>query len=511
MSARTGRRARQAQETTGPTRSEEYRQLRHPFTPQKIFRDDVVADMHAMSLKTLSDLGIKILLPEARDLLKQAGALVDEDSQMVRIGPEIVAKALHTAPRVIRIRASNPARDQMFQEGAMLFAPGAGCPNVTDALRGRRAGSLETFRETTMLQQTYDVIHVLGPSAKPQDVPNNIRHYDFMRTQIGLSDKPMFMYARGRGQVAQNLEMIQIANALSDAEMRNGSWAFTIINTNSPRMIDVPMALGIIDMARAGQMSIITPFCLAGAMAPITIAGALVLQHAEALAAIALSQIAGPGAPVAYGGFASNVDMKSGSPAFGTPAHVQLSIGSGQLARFIGLPWRSAAGSAGNVADMQSAGEQHMGLWAQLQANATITVHAAGWLEGGLTFGYEKFINDIEALQQIAELCRPVPQELDDLAWRALADVAPGGHFFATQHTMDRFRDAFYEPLVADLTNFGTWTEHGANTSTERATGIWQRDLANFKTPAGCAERADRIAQYIADGIAAGGAAPSEG
>ena len=511
MPPRTGRRARHAPDTTTPPRSHAYRQLRHPFTPQRVFSDDTVAGMHAMALRTLSELGLKVLLPEARQIFAQAGALVDHDTQMVRIGADLIAAALTAAPKSIRLRTPNPAREQAFEQGAMLFSPGSGCPNVTDTIRGRRAGSLESYTETTKLQQHFDVIHLLGPSAEPQDIPAPLRHYDMMRTQLSLSDKPVCVYARGRGQVTQSLEMIALAHGLDHTALRDGSWAYTVINTNSPRQIDVPMAEGIIDMARAGQLSIITPFCLAGAMAPITITGALVLQHAEALGAITLAQLTAPGAPVAYGGFASNVDMKSGSPAFGTPAHMKLTIGSGQLARHIGLPWRSAAGAASNVADMQAAGENHMGLWAALQANATLTIHSAGWLEGGLSFGYEKFINDVESLQQLAEMCMPVPQDPASLGWDALRDVAPGGHFFATQHTMDRYRDAFYTPLVADLSNHGAWEDAGALTSTQRATAIWQEVLRDFTPPPSGEGVTDRLAAFIEAGTKAGGAAPSEG
>jgi len=244
-------------------------------------------------------------------------------------------------------------------------------------------------------------------------------------------------------------------------------------------------------------------------MAPVTLAGALVLQHAEALGAIALTQLARSGAPVSYGGFSSNVDMKSGAPAFGTPEHMKLSICTGQLARHVGLPWRSAAGSASNASDMQAAGENHMGLWAATLANATLTVHAAGWLEGGLTFGYEKFINDVEALQTLAELCTSPETDDESLGWEALADVDPGGHFFSTQHTMERYAKAFYEPLVADLSNFGTWTEKGTKSSAERATSIWQTHLDSYQTPQGHDQRAGRLAPYIEARKARGGSRPS--
>jgi len=511
LSARRGGRAR-ARNPAGAAerpRTDTYRQLRHPFEPQRVFSDDAVANIHETALRVLQELGIKMLLPEARSILAEAGALVDPSDDMVRIGRDLVDAALASAPRSFRLRAANPQREQIFEPGAMLFMAGSGCPNATDLERGRRPGSLHDFEETIKLQQAFDVIHMFGPSAEPQDVPVNLRHYAMTRTQLIHGDKPLFVYARGRRQVAESLDLIRLGLALDDADFSDGVWATTIINTNSPRQIDIPMAEGIIDFARAGQMSVITPFCLAGAMAPVTLAGALVLQHAEGLAAITLAQLARAGAPVAYGGFSSNVDMKSGAPAFGTPEHVKLSIGSGQLARHVGLPWRSASGAASCAADMQAAGETHMGLWAALQANATLTVHAAGWLEGGLTFGYEKFINDIEALQTIAELCRPAGEDEDSLAWSALADVQPGGHFFATEHTMQRYRDAFYQPLVADLSNFGTWSEAGARNATERATGLWQTVLRDFAAPAHGADADERIARYIEDRTAAGGAPPA--
>jgi trimethylamine--corrinoid protein Co-methyltransferase len=329
-----------------------------------------------------------------------------------------------------------------------------------------------------------------------------------MQAQICRADKPMFVYARGHAQSADSLHMIRLGHDLSDDDWAEGVWAYTVINTNSPRQLDNPMAQGIIDFARAGQASIITPFCLAGAMAPVTVAGALILQHAEALAGITLAQLARPGAPVSYGGFSSNVDMKSGAPAFGTPEHLKMQIGSGQLARQIGMPWRSASGSASNTADMQAAQETTHTLWGALMAQATLVVHAAGWLEGGLSFGYEKFINDIEALQTLAEMCVRPGDTLEDFALDALAEVPPGGHFFATAHTMARYDAAFYPPLVADLSNHGQWTETGALRSDQRATAIWQRVLADFQPPAHGTEAQARLAPFIAARTAAGGAPP---
>lgn len=504
---RGGRRGGRARQEAGAAG---WGALRHGLAAQGAFSEDAVAAMHDTALRVLEELGMRVLLDEARAILRAGGALVDEDSRMVRIGRDMVAEALRVAPRSIRLRAADPAHERIFEPGAMLFMAGSGCPNVTDRQRGRRAGSRESYRETLRLQQSFDVIHMHGPSAEPQDVPPPLRHYALMEDQLANGSKPLFVYARGRGQVEEAFEMIRLARGLDAAGFRDGVWATTVINTNSPRQIDVPMARGIIDFARAGQLSLITPFCLAGAMAPVTVAGALVLQHAEALAGIVLAQMAAAGAPVAYGGFSSNVDLKSGAPAFGTPEHIRANLGSGQLARFIGLPWRSATGAASNVADAQGATETVMALWGAVLAQATVTVHAAGWLEGGLTFGYEKFICDLEALQVMADLARPAPEDQAALAFDAIAEVPPGGHFFAAAHTMERYRTAFYAPLVADLSNHGTWLEAGAQTADARATAIWQQVLADFTPPRACDGAAGRLARWVADRRQAGGMPPEE-
>ncbi len=490
-------------------RQPDYRQLRHPFPQQTIFSEDEIHSIHKTALRVIEELGVKVLLPEARKIFADAGARVD-DEEMVYLGRDVVEAALASAPARFRLRAPNPLREQDYETGAMIFMAGSGCPNANDAERGRRPGSLRDFEEAIKLCQSFDVIHMFGPSVEPQDVPVHLRHYEMTRAQIEFGDKPAFLYARGRAQVQQGFEMTQIALNLSAEEFENGIWLSTIINTNSPRMLDNPMAQGLIDFARAGQLSIVTPFCLAGAMAPITPAGALTLQHAESLFGITLTQLARAGAPVSYGGFNSNVHMKSGAPAFGTPDHLKMQIGGGQLARLIGLPWRTASGAASNTPDMQAGLETVMGLWGGSLGHGTLLTHTAGWLEGGLTFGFEKFINDIESLQIFAELCTRPKADEAEIGFEALADVQPGGHFFATQHTIDRFSTAFYEPLVADLNNYGAWENAGSKTSTQRATQVWKDKLAGFQQPAGCQEAADRLRPYVEKAIADGGAPPMD-
>ena len=266
------------------------------------------------------------------------------------------------------------------------------------------------------------------------------------------------------------------------------------------------MAQGLIDFARARQLSIVTPFTLMGAMAPITVAGAITLSHAEVLAALTLTQLTNPGAPVCYGTFTSNVDMKSGAPAFGTPTHFQASLAAGQMARFVGLPWRSAAGSASNINDVQAANENQFGLWGCLMAGASVIIHAAGWLEGGLSVSYEKLVCDAEVLNMVAELCAGRAAGTDEIGYDALQEVDPSGHFFATAQTMARYNTEFYEPVVHDYANFGTWTERGSQDASTRATAVWQKILDDDVRPAVDPDKLDALHAFIAKRTSEGGA-----
>lgn len=506
---RIRREGRRAAGRAGGLRVADYRSLRNPFAPQPVFTDDQVAEIHRSGLRVLQELGIRVLHAEARAILARGGAIVDEEDQMVRLGGDIVADAIAAAPKSILAVAGDPGRNVELELGGMAFIAGCGAPNVTDLERGRRPGSLADFEDLIRLSQHFDVLHMLGPCIEAQDVEPHLRHYACNRAQLTLSDKVPFIFARGTRQVEDGFEMIRLARGLSEEEFVGGAHCYTVINTNSPRQLDIPMAQGIIDFARAGQPTIVTPFCLSGAMAPITPAGALALQHAEALAGLTLAQLARRGAPVVYGSFSSNVDMKSGAPAFGTPEHVKATLGAGQLARHLGMPWRAGGGTAANVADAQAANESQMALWGAVLAGATVSIHAAGWLEGGLSVSFEKLITDIEVLQMVAELCSPVPADADAIGFDAIAEVQPGGHFFSAAHTMERYRTAFYEPLVADWSNFGTWTEAGAKTASERATSVWKSLLRDFEPPPSAAASATVLDEFIRRRTEEGGAAPT--
>jgi trimethylamine--corrinoid protein Co-methyltransferase len=485
----------------------DYRTLRNPFPTMGVFSEDRIDAMHEAALEVLEDLGIKVLLPEARRYFKAAGAKVDDATDMVFIGRDIVEAALATAPKSIPVRAGQRDRDITLELGNLIFQPGAGAPHATDLERGRRPGTARDFRELVKLTQHFDVLHMVPPLIEPQDVPMHLRHYMTMEAELTLSDKVPFIFSRGTPQVEQSFEMLRDFRGLSDADFTAESHCYTIINTNSPRTIDVPMAQGLIDFAKAGQVSIVTPFTLMGAMAPVTVAGAITLSHAEALAAITLTQLVKPGAPVTYGTFTSNVDMKSGAPAFGTPEHFKASLAAGQMARRLGLPWRCASGSAANINDPQAANETQFGIWGCLLAGSTVVIHAAGWLEGGLTVSYEKLITDMEVLQMVAEVCAATPATDAEIGFDALREVQPSGHFFGAAHTMERYQTAFYEPLIGDLSNFGTWTDRGAKDASARATAMWQ-DIIAAPGPEADENAIAALQNYIRAKTAAGGAPP---
>ncbi len=498
--------ARRGRDKAPVVRDVNYRQLRNPFPPMDVFSADEIASMHETALHTLEELGLKVLLPEAVAIFAKAGARVDGD--MVYIGRDLVQAALASAPKSITCRAGGRHRDFVLELGALTFQPGAGAPHATDRKRGRRPGSAQDFEELVRLTQHFDVFQMVAPLIEPQDVPTHLRHYFTVETQMVHSDKFPFIFSRGTPQVTESFEMLSNFRGLSADGFEATPHAYTIINTNSPRTLDIPMAQGLIDFARHGQLSIVTPFTLMGAMAPITVAGAVTLSHLEALAAITLTQLVRPGAPVCYGTFTSNVDMKSGAPAFGTPAHFQASLAAGQMARFTGLPWRSAAGSASNTNDVQAANENQMGLWGCLMAGATVIIHSAGWLEGGLSVSYEKLITDAEVLNMVAELCRGTKAGPEEIGFDALREVDPSGHFFATTQTMARYNTEFYEPIVHDYSNFGTWTERGAQDANMRATEVWEQILTSADGPSVDGDRHAQLKDYIARRTAVGGAPP---
>jgi trimethylamine--corrinoid protein Co-methyltransferase len=504
-----GRRRRRSPGSVADTgRARAYRTLERPFPPLEVLRAEQVQRIHDAALELLRDQGVKVLLDEARGLFRDGGALVDEETQLVRLGPELVEHALEAAPERFELLGRSPERTVTIGGSHVVNVPVSSPPAVSDLDGGKRPGNLADFRDLVRLTQAFDVLQVCGPCVEPQDVPLPVRHYETCLAYLTLTDKAPYVYARGRGQVADGFEMFRIGYGVDRETFESAPRSYTVINTNSPRQLDIPMCMGIIDFARAGQLSIITPFTLAGAMAPVSLAGALTLQHAEALAGVALAQLVRPGAPVVYGAFTSNVDMRSGAPAFGTPEYFKAAIAGGQLARHVGLPYRTSAPNASNAVDAQAMYETMMSLFGAVLGGGNVIIHAAGWLEGGLTASKEKLVLDVEVLQMVAEAFQPLVVDEDEIALDAIASTPPGGHFFGGAHTLERYRTAFYAPLVSDWSNYGQWTEAGARDATVRANEVWKRVLAEWEAPPIDDAVAAELEEFVARRTAEGGAPP---
>jgi trimethylamine--corrinoid protein Co-methyltransferase len=440
--------------------------------------------LHRTSMRILSELGIRVMGNNALDLFDGAGAIVDREDRVVRIDENIVREALRTAPSQFTLTSRNPEKQIVLGGDNLVFGLVAGPPFVHDRLKGRRSGNLEDYRNFIRLAHTFNAIHLIGNQVTaPQELPANSRHLDTYFANLTLSDLCFHCTAIGRGRAMDGIRMMAISRGITLEEMATSPGVITIININSPRLLDDAMGDGLIAMAQAGQPVTVTPFTLMGAMTPVTLPAALAQQNAEALFGVVLTQLANPGAPVMYGAFTSNVDMKSGAPAFGTPENTKANIIAGQLARRYDLPYRTSNANASTAVDLQAAYETGMSTWGAVLGGANMIYHAAGWLEGGLVASYEKLILDVEILQNMMEFLRPIAWSEDELGFDAIAQVPTGGHFFGIDHTMARYKTAFYSPMLSDWRNYESWAAAGSREAIDRATDLWQQALAEYEEP----------------------------
>jgi len=445
---------------------------------------DEIESLHSASLRLLQETGIAVLHDQARAMMVAAGATLGANGIQVHFDPELIGSLIATVPEQFTLHARNSAHDLIIGGDYLSFFMMASAPNASCLEKGRRTGNQQDFRNFLKLSQMHNVLHGNGGyPCEPVDIHASVRHLDCVYDLLTLTDKSYCIYSLGEMRNRDAIEMTRIGRGVTSAELQSQPSVWTVINTNSPLQLDIPMMQGIIEMSSMGQPVVITPFTLSGAMAPVTIAGALVQQNAEALAGIAFSQIVKPGAPAVYGGFTSNVDMKSGSPAFGTPEYMKAQIIGGQLARRYGFPYRTSNVCAANTVDAQAAYESVFSLWGAINGGMHMLKHGAGWMEGGLCCSFEKTILDIELLQMVAEFLTPLDFSEDALALDTIAQVGPGGHFFGTEHTRQRFKDAFYAPVLSDWRNFESWFEAGQPTAMQKANRIWKDRLTAYEPP----------------------------
>jgi trimethylamine--corrinoid protein Co-methyltransferase len=450
----------------------------------EVLSADQVEAIHLTSLRILEEIGIELMSPAARATLRAVGAQVEEASGTVRLDRAIVDRALAIAPASFTLTSRNPAKQLVLGGRNIAFGLVAGPPFVHDCERGRRAGNYRDYCDFIRLAQYFNAIHVIGNQVcAPVELPANTRHLDAYRANLIYTDLAYHCTAIGAGRARDGIEMMAISRGISVAEMAGSPGVITIISVNSPRRFDEAMADGLMTMAQHGQPVVVTPFTLMGAMAPVSLAAALAQQNAEILFGLALAQAVRPGTPVMYGAFTSNVDMRSGAPAFGTPENAKANVASGQLARRYRLPYRTSNASASNAADAQGVYETEMSLWGAVLGHGNLVYHAAGWQEGGLTASFEKLVLDVEMLQLMMEFLKPIVVNEAELGFEAQQQVAPGGHFFGAAHTMERYEHAFYQPLVSNWQNYENWQLGGGKDATQRATDIWKRALDEYEQP----------------------------
>lgn len=498
MTRRKSRRSRNLRERTqlsiisGP-----FRQVRNPWPPLELIAEEQVDQLHAASMEILENVGLDFYDDEALELWEKAGAKVDRSARHVWLDRGLIAEAVAKAPAQFTWRARNPAHNLVVGGSHITFAPQGGVAYVTDLEHGRRSGTLQDYENFIKLSQVAGVLHFAGEQLiVPYEVPPSLRHLRRLRYTFTLSDKAAMEAAHGREISADNVNMARIVfgDPLPPEPVIGG-----VINVNSPLRYDERMLGGLITYARAGQVNVVTPFILAGAMSPITIAAALAQQNAEALAGVALVQLVNPGCPVLYGGFTTNVDMKSGSPAFGTPEGAwAMSVGA-QLARRYGLPYRGSGSlNTSKTPDAQAAYETMWTLWPAIHSHTNFIFHAVGWLEAGLTVSYEKFVIDLELLAMFQHYLAGFKINDDTLALDMIARVGPGGHHFGTPHTQARFSDEFYEPFLSDRLGFEPWQAAGSWDAARRASNIWKKMIAHYEQPALDEGVRDELADYVA-------------
>ncbi|HZC33052.1 MAG TPA: trimethylamine methyltransferase family protein [Candidatus Bathyarchaeia archaeon] len=499
MTAESSSHRRRERRAVGGIPQLPFRTLTNPFRPLEVLSADHVEEVHRTSLRILAEVGVEVLGDRAVDLLEAAGAAVDRTARRVRLDSAMVEERIATAPSSFTLHARNAARNVVLGGSSLVFSSVGGPAFVSDLDRGRRAGNWQDFQDYVRLIGALNVIHQeAGGPLEPTDLPVETRHLDMYACLATTLDKTWHCLGFGATVVDDALEVVALARGVTREQLTGEPSLITIINTNSPLRLDGPMSDGLIAMSEAGQAVVATPFTLAGAMTPVTLAAAIAQQNAEALFCIVLTQVVRPGAPVVYGAFTSNVDMRTGSPAFGTPEYVKGAIASGQMARRYRLPWRSSNATASPVVDAQAAYESEMAVWGAVMGGVNLLYQGAGWLEGGLTASYEKLILDAEILQMMSEVLQPVAVDEASLGLDTIAEVGPGGHFFGAAHTLERYETAFYQPILSDWRNYETWVEDGGRTATERANRVWKQLLAESEPPALDPAAAEGIAAFVA-------------
>jgi trimethylamine--corrinoid protein Co-methyltransferase len=461
----------------------------------EILSEDAMAALDRGWRRIVSELGIEFVLPEALEYFRDAVQTID--GQAVKLDPDFVLEQVAKAPREFDVRARNPARSVHIGGDHMAFGGVYGPPFVLEG-ETRREATMDDFRRFTMLAQSFDELDSAGGViCEPNDTPLDSRHLDMIFALQTLTDKLYMGNVVSGPNAADSLRMSEILFGGREVLERTPVM-ISLINCNSPLRWDERMLDAQFEYCAANQPVVLTPFLLMGAMSPVSIPATLAQQMAESLAGIALAQLIRPGCPVIMGSFLSNIDMQSGSPCFGTPESAIGLLCTGQIARHLGLPWRSGGGfTSSQSCDAQAAYEAMMTMLPTFLAGANFVMHSAGWLESGLVSCFEKFIVDIEILRMLQEEFKPLEVTDDTIAFSAHEEVGHGGHFLGATHTLERFRDCFYRPQLSSTENFERWNRLGARDTAARAGEIWQKTLDEYEEPTLDAAIREELAEFV--------------
>jgi trimethylamine--corrinoid protein Co-methyltransferase len=447
----------------------------------EILSPDAIAVLDKGWRRIVSEIGVQFAKPEAVELFRRAGQKIEDD--VVRFDPEFVLEQVAKAPREFDVQARNPANTVHIGGDQMVFSAVYGSPFIREG-DVRRDATLDDFRRLAMLSQAFPQLDSAGGViCEPNDAPLDSRHLDMIYALQTLTDKIYMGNVVSGPNAADTIAMTEILFG-GRAAIEATPATISLINCNSPLRWDDRMLDAQFEYCAANQPVVLTPFLLMGAMSPVTIPAALVQQLAEALTGIALAQLIRPGCPVIFGSFLSNIDMQSGSPSFGTPESGIGLLCTGQLARHFGLPFRTGGGlNSSQTCDAQAAYESLMTLLPTFLAGTNFVMHAAGWLEGGLVSCYEKFIVDVELLRMLRVEFTPLEIDEAALAFGAHDEVRHGGHFLGAAHTMERFRECFYRPLLSSTANYERWLRLGGLDATARAGQICAKTLEGYEQP----------------------------
>lgn len=447
----------------------------------EILSDEAVETLDRGWRRIVSEIGVEFVLPDAVEEFRRAGQTVEGSA--VKLDPDFVLEQVAKAPREFDVQARNPAHSVHIGGDTMVFTAVYGCPFVREGDE-RRDAAMSDFENLVRLSQAFPQLDSPGGTiCEPNDRPLDSRHLDMVYALQTLSDKPYMGSVTSGPNAADTIRMTEILFGGRE-RIEQTPAVISLINVNSPLRYDDRMLAAMFEYVRAGQPVVITPFLLMGAMSPVSIPATLAQQMAEALAGVALAQLLRPGTPIILGSFLSNTDMQSGSPSFGTPESATGLLCTGQLARHLGLPWRSGGGfTSSQSVDAQAAYEAAMTMIPTFLAGTNYVMHAAGWLESGLVSCYEKFVVDIEVLRMLQHEFQPLEVSEETLAFGAHEEVGHGGHFLGAVHTLERFRDCFYRPLLSSTENFERWQRNGGRDAAARAGEIWRKTLEEYEQP----------------------------